>query len=82
MRKCNLEVFKEMTNLGTSLQLICLKFRHSQQVLLIANTHLYYHPECDHIRLLQLQIAFLYIEKEVVPKFKDKVLQYYTCSCK
>lgn len=59
--------------MGTVLQVAALIINDSPDILLIANTHLYYHPECDHIRLLQLQITFLYIEKEIIAKLKDKV---------
>lgn len=73
LQRTNMDVYNELIKLGTSLQIMCLNFRNTQRVLLIATTHLYYHPECDHLRLLQLQIAFMYIERVVIPQFKRKV---------
>lgn len=39
-----------------------LKCKESGRYLLVANTHLYFHPDADHIRLLQMGFAMLYIE--------------------
>lgn len=40
--------------------------------LLVANTHLYFHPMGDHIRLLQVAISLKYIETEL-ETFRQKV---------
>jgi mRNA deadenylase 3'-5' endonuclease subunit Ccr4 len=41
--------------LGTIVQIIILKdTRKEDQILVVANTHLYYHPLCAYIRLLQM----------------------------
>ncbi|XP_033238534.1 glucose-repressible alcohol dehydrogenase transcriptional effector isoform X2 [Drosophila pseudoobscura] len=42
---------------------ICLlKVKKTDKYLLVANTHLYFHPDADHIRLLQIGFALTYIE--------------------
>ncbi|KAF2358650.1 Endonuclease/exonuclease/phosphatase [Trinorchestia longiramus] len=38
---------------------------HQRQLLLVCNTHFYFHPDADHIRLLQAGIAFTLIEQLV-----------------
>lgn len=37
----------------TSLQLLVLESVHNGKRVIVANTHLYFHPDADHIRLLQ-----------------------------
>lgn len=39
-----------------------LKSKHNERLLLVANTHLYFHPDADHIRLLQFAFAMTYVE--------------------
>ncbi|XP_026845773.1 2',5'-phosphodiesterase 12 isoform X2 [Drosophila persimilis] len=42
---------------------ICLlKVKKTDKYMLVANTHLYFHPDADHIRLLQIGFALTYIE--------------------
>lgn len=69
--KPNEAVHKDITYIGTSLQVNGLKSQDGK-IVLVANTHLYYSPDGEHIRLIQLQIAFLYIE-DVIKKLKHKV---------
>lgn len=49
-----------------------LKSKSSDQYLLVGNTHLYFHPDADHIRLLQMAFFMLfvkYIHRNTVRKF-------------
>lgn len=39
-----------------------LKSNSSNNYLLVANTHLYFHPDADHIRLLQIGFFMLYVK--------------------
>lgn len=64
LKKANENVLEELCKQCTSLQITVLKYKKSH-MLLIANTHLFYHPDCDHLRLLQLQISFLCIQDVV-----------------
>lgn len=55
-------VSKRFLQQTTSLQLTTLKVQDSNNIILVANTHLYYHSEADHIRLIQLMMAVTYIK--------------------
>lgn len=35
---------------------------HDNEILIVANTHLYFHPDADHIRLLQCGLILKHIE--------------------
>lgn len=39
-----------------------MKSKAHNKYLLVANTHLYFHPDADHIRLLQIGFFMLYIK--------------------
>lgn len=47
----------------TTLQLNVLGSLDNDEILLIANTHLYFHPDADHIRLLHGCMAIKYLEE-------------------
>lgn len=49
----NPEVAKEFFKQHTSIQTLILRDKFTSRYLIVANTHLYYRPEADHIRLLQ-----------------------------
>uniref|UniRef100_A0A1Y1MGS2 Endonuclease/exonuclease/phosphatase domain-containing protein n=1 Tax=Photinus pyralis TaxID=7054 RepID=A0A1Y1MGS2_PHOPY len=53
----------------TSLQVTVLKVKHTEEIIIVANTHLYYHSEASQIRLLQTSIALDYI-KDVYNQYK------------
>ncbi|CAG9825169.1 unnamed protein product [Phaedon cochleariae] len=60
--KKNEDVKTEFMRVLTSLQVLILQVKgHRNKHLLVANTHLYYHPEANHIRLLQATMATAYI---------------------
>ncbi|XP_049832497.1 2',5'-phosphodiesterase 12 [Schistocerca gregaria] len=46
----------------TSLQVTVLDCVNSQRCLVVGNTHLYFHPDADHIRLLQAGMIILYLQ--------------------
>lgn len=43
-------------------QVTILKSNKSTDHILVANTHLYFHPDADHIRLLQIGFFMLYVK--------------------
>lgn len=53
---------QRLVDRSTALQVTLLRVKDSNRLLLVANTHLYFHPDADHIRLLQIGLSMLYIE--------------------
>lgn len=55
---------------------------NSDELLLVGNTHLYFHPDADHIRLIQGGI-FIYwindVRKKIMEKFPDKKISLILC---
>ncbi|XP_076270242.1 2',5'-phosphodiesterase 12-like [Rhynchophorus ferrugineus] len=49
----NAELIRELKTQNTSLQVTVLCDNTTKDVIIVGNTHLYYHPDADHIRLLQ-----------------------------
>lgn len=48
---------------STAVQVTVLRSRSEPaRILCVANTHLYFHPDADHIRLLQFAAAFRYVQ--------------------
>ncbi|XP_033238533.1 2',5'-phosphodiesterase 12 isoform X1 [Drosophila pseudoobscura] len=60
--KTNKKLAARICNRSTTLQICLLKVKKTDKYLLVANTHLYFHPDADHIRLLQIGFALTYIE--------------------
>ncbi|XP_055844280.1 2',5'-phosphodiesterase 12 [Episyrphus balteatus] len=60
--KDNSKLVERLVERATTLQLSILKSKETGKILCIANTHLYFHPDADHIRLLQVGFSMLYIE--------------------
>ncbi|CAJ1342194.1 unnamed protein product [Effrenium voratum] len=54
-----------LEKITTVAQAVFLKDRRTGKRLLVANTHLYYHPNCNHVRLLQLYMLLTVLAKEV-----------------
>lgn len=46
----------------TTLQVNVIKSKEFDEILIVANIHLYFHPDADHIRLLQGGLAIRYLE--------------------
>ncbi len=49
----NEDLSKRILERTTSCQIIVLESLHNAKRIVVANTHLYFHPNADHIRLLQ-----------------------------
>uniref|UniRef100_A0A1I8PS33 2',5'-phosphodiesterase 12 n=1 Tax=Stomoxys calcitrans TaxID=35570 RepID=A0A1I8PS33_STOCA len=67
----NKKLVERIWNRSTTLQLNLLKMKNERYIL-VANTHLYFHPDADHIRLLQFGFSMLYLEdiyKKTLQKF-------------
>lgn len=60
---------------NTLLVLVIRSVDNPRQVLIVANTHLYFHPDADHIRLLQAGMCIMYIENVIVNEVKRKHIQ-------
>lgn len=55
----NEHVKNDFMKQSTSLEITVLKILNSNRIIIVGNTHLYYHPEANHIRLLQIAMATL-----------------------
>lgn len=64
---CANEKLKERTLARTTaLQLSLLQsMEDEEKYLLVGNTHLYFHPDADHIRLLQASICIRFLEEKL-----------------
>jgi 2',5'-phosphodiesterase len=66
----NEKLVERLTDLGTTLQVVILRSKEfPQRFITVANTHLYFHPDADHIRLLQFGISMILIQ-DIIEKFK------------
>ncbi|KAK5645863.1 hypothetical protein RI129_004327 [Pyrocoelia pectoralis] len=68
---CNPKLAERYTQRSTVLEVIVLESLENEELLLVANTHLYFHPDADHIRLLQGAVAIRFIE-DFVDKLRSK----------
>lgn len=57
---------------GSTLQINTIESLDCNEVLVVANTHLYFHPDADHIRLIHAGMAITYLENYVA-NLKKKV---------
>ncbi|KAH8241525.1 hypothetical protein KR026_010129 [Drosophila bipectinata] len=60
--KSNGQLAKRICDRTTTVQICLLKVKDSDHFVLVANTHLYFHPDADHIRLLQMCFSIIYVE--------------------
>lgn len=58
----NEPLVKRITERSTAVQVTTIKAIDSNQIVVVANTHLYFHPDADHIRLLQIAFGLKYVE--------------------
>lgn len=63
--KANEKLLERITDRSTSLQVVQLRSKDTGKLLLVANTHLYFHPNADHIRLLQSGFSILFLQNLV-----------------
>lgn len=67
----NERLFNRIVDRPTTLMVLALRSRDNPgQVLVVANTHLYFHPDADHIRLLQAGLCVLYIENVILEEVR------------
>ena len=68
----NQKLVDRFTDLGTTLQIVVLQSKEFPgKFFTVANTHLYFHPDSDHIRLLQFGVSMLVVE-DLMEKLKAK----------
>ncbi|XP_055913295.1 2',5'-phosphodiesterase 12 [Eupeodes corollae] len=60
--KDNTKLVERLVERATTLQFSVFRSKDTGKILCVANTHLYFHPDADHIRLLQVGFSMLYIE--------------------
>ena len=78
----NADLVKSLTNRTTTLSIAVLEHRHSGKIVVVGNTHLYFEPNADHIRLIQTEMCRVLqentrqaiIAKECCPKEKVTVV--------
>lgn len=69
----NEKLITRICDLGTTLQVVMLKSKEFPgKYFTVANTHLYFHPDADHIRLLQFGFSMILIQ-DLMEKFRGKV---------
>lgn len=74
--KRNEQLYKRVVERSTTLLVVVLRsLDDPKQVLIVANTHLYFHPDADHIRLLQAGMCVKYLESVIVEEVKQKHVQ-------
>lgn len=74
--KRNEQLFARVVERSTTLLVTVLRsLDDPQQVLIMANTHLYFHPDADHIRLLQAGMCVKYLQSVIVEEVKQKHVQ-------
>ncbi|XP_059615325.1 2',5'-phosphodiesterase 12 [Phlebotomus argentipes] len=65
----NEELATRVVERSTTLQVVVLEsLDNPGEAIIVANTHLYFHPNADHMRLLQFGLAMIFIEKHVLPE--------------
>lgn len=68
----NEKLAKRILERSTTIQINVVESLDNNNVLVVANTHLYFHPDADHIRLLHGGIAIRCLE-DFIRKLKEKV---------
>lgn len=64
--KQNEALTKRLTDRSTALQVTLFRVKDkANRLLLVANTHLYFHPDADHVRLLQAGLAMCHVERVI-----------------
>ncbi|CAG9858960.1 unnamed protein product [Phyllotreta striolata] len=68
----NENLAKRILDRSTTLQVNVLESKNRNEILVVANTHLYFHPDADHIRLLHGGLAIRYLE-HFINSLKEKM---------
>lgn len=63
MMKKNADLRADFLRQSTSFQVTVLKVKDDtkNRYIMVGNTHLYYHPDANHIRLIQVKMATAYL---------------------
>ncbi|KAH8353432.1 hypothetical protein KR084_010939 [Drosophila pseudotakahashii] len=69
--KVNTQLAERICDRSTTLQTCLLRIKGTDNYVLVANTHLYFHPDSDHIRLLQMGFSILFVEHIISKAVKD-----------
>ncbi|CAG9760881.1 unnamed protein product [Ceutorhynchus assimilis] len=67
---------------NTSLQVLVLEDKNTKNILVVGNTHLYYHPDADHIRLIQAFMTTTHlgnIKNSVIREYKPNNIGIVFC---
>lgn len=68
--KYNEKLVERFTDRSTTLQVVILRSKDfPEKFITVANTHLYFHPDSDHIRLLQIGFSMILVQ-DFIEKFK------------
>lgn len=71
----NEKLTERLTDLATTLQVLVLRSKEfPKRIVTVANTHLYFHPDADHIRLLQIGISMMLVQN-IIAKFKENSMK-------
>ncbi|KAL7734165.1 hypothetical protein ACLKA6_011845 [Drosophila palustris] len=60
--KDNKQLATRICDRSTTLQLCLFQLKNTKRYVMAANTHLYFHPDADHIRLLQIGFSLIFVE--------------------
>ncbi|XP_034106923.1 2',5'-phosphodiesterase 12 [Drosophila albomicans] len=60
--KHNEQLATRICDRSTTLQLCLFQLKGTKRYVMVANTHLYFHPDADHIRLLQIGFSLIFVE--------------------
>ena len=58
----NVELLKSLTNRTTTVSICVLEHLQSGRLIVLGNTHLYFEPNADHIRLIQTEMCRILLE--------------------
>lgn len=63
---------------ATAAQAVILQsFDNEDEVIVVGNTHLYFHPDADHVRLTQGGITILWLQNIVEETQKKVIFSFY-----
>jgi len=67
----NEKLIERISDRATTLQFLILRSKDvANKFIAVANTHLYFHPDADHVRLLQIGFSMILVE-DLIKKFKE-----------
>ncbi|XP_022919250.2 2',5'-phosphodiesterase 12 [Onthophagus taurus] len=78
----NERLLKRILQRTTALQIVVLKSIETGNIVLIGNTHLYFHPDSDHIRLIQGALCIQYIQfmyAKLKERFGEELINIVFC---